>query len=68
MYYSINYINPVVLGLELVNVTELFGENNTEDSSSISSGSPNSLCNLRNFSIVDCYIIVYKVNTMQLLY
>ena len=31
-----------------------------EDSSSISSGSPKSCCNLRNFSIVDCYIIVNK--------
>jgi hypothetical protein len=51
---------PVVFGRDGVpgaeaKANEWPGVNSIEDSSSMSSGSPNSCCNLRNFSIVDCY-------------
>jgi len=46
-------MKPVVLGLD--STSELVAENSTEDSSSKSSGSPNSLCSFLSFSMVDCY-------------
>ncbi len=46
------YMKPVVLGRD--NTSELVVENSTEDSSSRSSGSPNSLCSFLSFSMVDC--------------
>lgn len=49
---SLAYMKPVVLGRD--NTSELVVENSTEDSSSRSSGSPNSLCSFLSFSMVDC--------------